>query len=49
MNRGWKFIMPFYSLQWWLRPLLASLLHPREPAKFHMILEESKHPTKASD
>ena len=38
LNLAWEFITPFYNLQWTLRPLLAFLLHRREPAKFHVIL-----------
>ncbi len=38
LNITWKFITPFYNLQWTLRPLLAFLLHRREPAKFHVIV-----------
>jgi hypothetical protein len=34
----WKLITPFYNLRWMLRPLLAKLLHRREPAKFHVIV-----------
>jgi ubiquinone/menaquinone biosynthesis C-methylase UbiE/uncharacterized protein YbaR (Trm112 family) len=48
LNLAWKFITPFYNLQWTLRPLLAFLLHRREPAKFHVILGESKYLAKAS-
>ncbi len=34
----WKFVTPFYSLHWILRPLISSLLRRREPAKFHLIV-----------
>jgi hypothetical protein len=40
LNFTWKFITPFYGLRWMLRPLLASLLRRREPAKFHLIIGE---------
>ncbi|HLE89665.1 MAG TPA: hypothetical protein VI753_00840, partial [Anaerolineales bacterium] len=44
LNLAWKFITPFYNLQWTLRPLLAFLLHHREPAKFHVIVGKRKYP-----
>ncbi|MGZ9225272.1 MAG: methyltransferase domain-containing protein [Anaerolineales bacterium] len=44
LNLVWKFITPFYNLQWTLRPLLAFLLHHREPAKFHVIVGKRKYP-----
>jgi SAM-dependent methyltransferase len=42
LNITWKFITPFYSLQWLLRPLQAFLLGRREPAKFHVIVGRRK-------
>lgn len=42
LDLDWKFITPFYSLRWTLRPLLAILLNRREPARFHMILGKRK-------
>jgi SAM-dependent methyltransferase len=42
LNLTWKFIAPFYNLQWMLRPLLAFLLRRREPAKFHVIVGQRK-------
>lgn len=30
----WKLIIPFYSLRWTFRPLMANLLRGREPARF---------------
>ena len=48
LNITWKYITPFYNLQWTLRPLLAFLLRRREPAKFHVIVGESKYPANAS-
>ena len=38
LNLKWKFITPFYNLKWSLRPLIAFLLHHREPARFHVII-----------
>ena len=34
----WQIIRPFYGLRWILRPLVATLLRRREPAKFHLIV-----------
>jgi SAM-dependent methyltransferase len=34
----WKFLTPFYGLEWMLRPLKATLRSTREPAKFHVII-----------
>jgi SAM-dependent methyltransferase len=34
----WKILRPFYGLRWMLRPLVATLLRRREPAKFHLIV-----------
>jgi SAM-dependent methyltransferase len=47
LNITWKYITPFYNLQWTLRPLLAFLLRRREPAKFHVILGKRKYPASA--
>ena len=44
----WRFTTPFYNLQWTLRPLLAFLLHRREPAKFHVIVGGRINPTHPS-
>jgi len=44
LNLAWKFITPFYNLQWMLRPWLAFLLRRREPAKFHVIVGRRKYP-----
>ena len=38
LNVAWKIITPFYGLQWIFRPLIATLLRRREPAKFHLIV-----------
>lgn len=38
LNLTWKIITPFYGLRWMVRPLLATLLRRREPAKFHLIV-----------
>jgi ubiquinone/menaquinone biosynthesis C-methylase UbiE len=38
LHLTWKFITPFYNLRWMLRPLLAYLLHRREPANFHVMI-----------
>ncbi len=38
----WKFVTPFYGLRWMLRPVIAALTRRREPAKFHLIVGESK-------
>jgi ubiquinone/menaquinone biosynthesis C-methylase UbiE len=38
LNLKWKFITPFYGIRWMLRPLIAGVLHRREPAKFHLIV-----------
>jgi len=38
----WRFVTPFYNLQWTLRPLLAFLLDRREPARFHVIIGEKR-------
>ncbi len=37
-NLRWNYITPHYGLGWSLRPLRASLLGRREPAKFHVII-----------
>ena len=42
LNLSWKFITPFYSVHWTLRPLLAFLLRRREPARFHVIVGQRK-------
>jgi len=34
----WKFIQPFYSWRWMLRPLKAKVLRQREPARFAVIV-----------
>ena len=34
----WQILTPFYGLSWLLKPLKASLLRRREPAKFHVIV-----------
>ena len=44
LDLTWRFITPFYNLQWKLRPLLAFLLRRREPAKFHVIVGERNYP-----
>jgi ubiquinone/menaquinone biosynthesis C-methylase UbiE len=41
LNLEWKFITPFYSIQWQLRPVIARLLGRREPANFHVIVGEA--------
>jgi SAM-dependent methyltransferase len=38
LDLRWKFITPFYGLRWMLRPLISTLFHRREPAKFHLIV-----------
>ena len=38
LSLEWKFITPFYSIKWKLRPLFARLFHQREPARFHIIV-----------
>ena len=45
LNLAWKFITPFYNMQWTLRPLLAFLLRRREPAKFHVIVGTRNYPS----
>jgi SAM-dependent methyltransferase len=42
LNLSWKLITPFYDIRWTARPLLATLLGRREPAKFHVIVGERK-------
>jgi SAM-dependent methyltransferase len=42
LNLAWEFITPFYGYRWITRPLLAKILHRREPAKFHVIVGERK-------
>ncbi len=38
LHIAWKRITPFYGLRWMFRPLIATLLRRREPAKFHLIV-----------
>jgi SAM-dependent methyltransferase len=38
LNLHWQILTPFYGLPWLLRPLKASLLRRREPAKFHVVV-----------
>ena len=38
LNLKWKFITPFYGLNWMVRPLISALFRRREPAKFHLIV-----------
>ncbi len=42
LHLSWKFATPFYGLRWMLRPVIAALTRRREPAKFHLIVGESK-------
>lgn len=44
----WKIITPFYDLRWSTRPLIAKLLHRREPAKFHVIIGNRKSSNQSS-
>jgi ubiquinone/menaquinone biosynthesis C-methylase UbiE len=38
LHIAWKRITPFYGFRWIFRPLVATLLRRREPAKFHLIV-----------
>ena len=38
LNMHWQILTPFYGLSWALKPLKASLLRRREPAKFHVVV-----------
>src|SRR6266508_78386 len=38
LHIAWKRITPFYGLRWMFRPLVATLVRRREPAKFHLIV-----------
>jgi SAM-dependent methyltransferase len=38
----WKFITPFYGLQWMIRPWVAFFVRRREPAKFHLIVGKKR-------
>lgn len=42
LNLRWRIIRPFYGVRWMLRPLVATLLRRREPAKFHLIVGQRK-------
>ena len=48
LHLAWKFIIPFYYLQWTLRPLVAFLWRRREAAKFHRIVGNRKFPDEAA-
>ena len=38
LRLNWKFLTPFYGLRWMFRPVVATLLRRREPAKFHLVI-----------
>ncbi len=47
LNLKWKIITPFYGLRWIFRPLIATMMRRREPAKFHLIVGRRKFPMPA--